>query len=130
MADNYLEYKAAVPDHDPRLYIIMRNDDVIGRILVHHGGSRTFCNVWLDNYASKGDYCLYGSASGGGYEKENAAIAAAIKSITGKAGEWDKVNGCRLFTPISFDYDITSKIHSSGPRALEEIFNLTVLQAI
>ncbi len=111
-------------------YILMRGGDVVGKILVHHGDSRTFCNVWIDDYASKENYCLYGSASGYGYNKENAAIAAAIKSITSKVGDWDNVDGCRLFTPISFGYDITSKIDSSGPRALEEIFNLTVLQAI
>lgn len=103
-------------------YILMRGSDVVGKILVHHGDSRTFCNVWIDDYVSKGNYCLYGSASGYGYNKENAAIAAAIKSITGKAGDWDKTNDCRLFTHISFGYDVTSKIDSSGPRALEEIF--------
>lgn len=111
-------------------YILMRGSDVVGKILVHHGVSRTFCNVWIDDYASKGNYCLYGSASGYGYNKENAAIASAIKSITGKAGDWDAENNCRKFTPTSFGYDVTSKVDSAGPRALEDIFNCTVLQAI
>ena len=111
-------------------YLLMRNGEVVGKILVHHGEGRTFCNVWIDDYASKGNYCLYGSASGYGYNKENAAIAAAIKSITGKAGDWDKTNDCRIFEPVEFGYDVTSKIDSHGPTALEEIFNLTVLQAI
>ncbi len=111
-------------------YLLMRDSDVVGKILVHHGESRAFCNIWIDDYASKGDYCLYGSASGYGYNKENSAIASAIKSITGKAGDWDKTNDCRIFEPVEFGYDIKGKIDSHGTTALEEVFNLTVLQAI
>ena len=111
-------------------YILMRDSEVVGKILVHHGESRTFCNVWIDGYASKGNYCLYGSASGYGYNKGNAAIAKAIGSIDGEAADWDKINDCRRFAPASFGHYVTSKIDSAGPKALEGIFNCTVLQAI
>ena len=43
---------------------------------------------------------------------------------------WDNGNYYCIFDPVEFSYDVTSNIDSSGPRALEEIFNLTVLQAI
>ena len=111
-------------------YILMRGGDVVGNIRVYHGEKRTFCNVLIDDYASKENYCLYGSASGYGYNKENAAIAKAIGSIDGEAADWDEINGWRMFAPASFGYDVTSKINSIGPKALEEIFNCTVLQAI
>ena len=127
MSKYVLETKAA---KSISAYILMRKEDVIGKILVHHGDSRTFCNVWIDGYASKGNYCLYGSARGYGYNKENVAIAEAISSITGLAGEWDEINDCRKFTPVSFSYDDNVAIVGAGPRAIEEIFNCTVLQAI
>ena len=95
-------------------YILMRDSDVVGKILVHHGESRTFCNVWIDGYASKGNYCLYGSASGYGYNKENAAIAAAIGSITEMARGWDNENDCRIFETAKFSYYFTSKIGRGG----------------
>ena len=107
-------------------YVIMRKNKFIGKIQVHHGEGRTFCNIWIDDYECNGIYCLHGSASGYGYNKENAAIANAIASITGR---WDWSNKKKRYVHKAVKFDV-SALESSGPRALEDMFNCTVIQAI
>lgn len=107
-------------------YVILRKNKFIGKIQVHHGEGRTFCNIWIDDYACKTNLMLYGSASGYGYNKENACIADAIASITCKY-TWSKAKNAYTHKPAKFD---VSALESSGPRALEDMFNCTVIQAI
>lgn len=112
-------------------YVILRNGEYFGKIQCHHGESRCIADVWLGEFncgkrpydTLDGEYTQFlaeGSASGYGYNKEAHAIADAIS----------KFKFIDEQPTDLFDYQAIAKLESCGPRALEDILGVTVIQAI
>ena len=109
-------------------YIILKDGQYVGKAQAHHTSSRTFVNLWLDGLSSGfikfpdgskiTNYMLEGSASGYGYNKEDAAFSHAFRDVTGNDLPFDVTA-----------YEFYSKINSSGLQALED-HGYQVIQAI
>lgn len=110
--------------------IVDGKGNFLGKIQFHHSDSKCVCNLWPGDYVnSKGEACLYGSASGYGYNKENAALERALESIAAKE-VWDTTGQCYKNVPCTLSADNIAKIGSYGPCRIGAFFDCTVIQAI